>query len=84
MVAADKTGLGAYKLGLYRAFADPMNTPGLMLAPSMKAGFTFSIMDVNETESDRLIELSTPQDIFDIAALLRVAVLEYSSKPSRQ
>ena len=69
--AADKTDPGAYNLGLYRTFADPMNTPGLMLAPSMKAGFTFSIMDVNETESDRFIELSTPEDIFDIAALLR-------------
>lgn len=69
--AADKTDPGAYNLGLYRSFADPMNTPGLMLAPSMKAGFTFTIMDVNETEADKIIELSTPQDIFDIAALLR-------------
>jgi fructose 1,6-bisphosphate aldolase/phosphatase len=69
--AADKTDPGAYNLPLYRAFADPMNTPGLMLAPSMKAGFTFTIMDVNETQADSLIELSTPNDLFDIATLLR-------------
>jgi len=69
--AADKTDPGAYNLALYRTFADPMNTPGLLLAPSMKAGFTFSIMDVTETRADRIIELSTPQDYLDIAVLLR-------------
>ena len=29
--AADKTDPGAFNLPLYLAFADPMNTPGLML-----------------------------------------------------
>ena len=31
--AADKTDPGAYNLPLYLAFADPMNTPGLLLSP---------------------------------------------------
>ena len=48
-----------------------MNTPGLMLAPTMSAGFTFTIIHVNETQTDRLIELATPQDLCDLAALLR-------------
>jgi len=69
--AADKTDPGAYNLPLYLAFADPMNTPGLLLAPSMKDGFTFTIMDVNETDMDRVIELSAPRDLYDIAVLLR-------------
>lgn len=69
--AADKTDPGAYNLALYSAFADPMNTPGLMLAPSMKEGFRFVIMDVNHTEGDRIIELNAPEDLYDIAALLR-------------
>jgi fructose 1,6-bisphosphate aldolase/phosphatase len=47
--AADKTDPGAYNLPLYLAFADPMNTPGLMLAPSMAKGFKFVIMDVAHT-----------------------------------
>lgn len=48
-----------------------MNTPGLMLAPSMSEGFKFVIMDVNCTEGDRIIELNTPEDLYDVAALLR-------------
>ena len=69
--AADKTDPGAYNLPLYLAFADPMNTPGLMLAPSMAHGFKFVIMDVSYTEGDRVIELHAPEDLYDIAALLR-------------
>ena len=69
--AADKTDPGAFNLPLYLAFADPMNTPGLMLAPSMAKGFRFVILDVNNTEGDRVIELNAPEDLYDIAALLR-------------
>ena len=69
--AADKTDPGAYNLPLYFAFADPMNTPGLMLSPKMAKGFRFMIMDVNYTEGDRLIELNAPEDLYDIATLLR-------------
>lgn len=69
--AADKTDPGAYNLPLYLAFADPMTTPGLMLAPSMAKGFKFVVMDVAHTDGDRIIELNTPEDIYDLAALLR-------------
>lgn len=69
--AADKTDPGAYNLPLYLAFADVMNTPGLILAPKMGKGFRFVIMDVNYTEGDRVIELNTPENIYDIATLLR-------------
>lgn len=69
--AADKTDPGAFNLPLYLAFADPMNTPGLMLAPSMAKGFRFVIMDVNHTEGDRVIELNAPEELYEIAALLR-------------
>ncbi len=69
--AADKTDPGAFNLPLYLAFADPMNTPGLMLAPSMTGGFKFVIMDVSYTEGDRIIELNAPEDLYGIAALLR-------------
>jgi fructose 1,6-bisphosphate aldolase/phosphatase len=71
LFAADKTDPGAYNLPLYLAFADPMNTPGLLLAPSMTHGFKFVIMDVDYTDGDRIIELNTPEDTYAIAALLR-------------
>jgi fructose 1,6-bisphosphate aldolase/phosphatase len=69
--AADKTDPGAYNLPLYLAFADPMNTPGLLLSPNISKGFKFVIMDVDHTEGDRVIELNAPEDLYDIAALLR-------------
>jgi len=69
--AADKTDPGAYNLPLYLAFADPMYNSGLILAPGMAKGFRFVIMDVGYTEGDRLIELNAPEELYDIAALLR-------------
>lgn len=71
MFAADKTDPGAYNLPLYLAFADPMFCSGLLLSPSMEKGFEFKIMDVSHTEGDRIIELNAPEDLYDIAALLR-------------
>ena len=71
LFAADKTDPGAYNLPLYLAFADVMNTPGLILSPDMSRGFRFVIMDVNHAEADRVVELNTPEDMYDIAALLR-------------
>lgn len=69
--AADKTDPGAYNLPLYLGFCDPMFCSGLILSPKMREGFTFDIMDVSHTEGDRVISLSTPEDLYDIAALLR-------------
>ncbi len=69
--AADKTDPGAYNLPLYLAFADVMNTPGLILSPNISRGYRFVIMDVNNTAGDRIIELNAPEEIYDIAALLR-------------
>lgn len=69
--AADKTDPGAYNLPLYLTFADVMNTPGLILSPKLAQGFKWVIMDVNHTDGDRIIELVTPEEIYDLAALLR-------------
>ena len=38
-LAADKTDPGAFNFPLYLAFADAMNTPGLMLSPELAKGF---------------------------------------------
>ena len=71
MFAADKTDPGAYNLPVYLALTDPMYNSGLMLSPSMFKGFKFTIMDVSHTKGDRVIELNSPEEIYDIAALLR-------------
>lgn len=69
--AADKTDPGAYNLPLYLGFCDPMFNSGLILSPGMSKGFRFTIMDVNHVEADRVIELNAPEELYDIAALLR-------------
>jgi len=71
LFAADKTDPGAYNLPLYLGFADPMYNSGLILSPGMSKGFTFGIMDVSYTEGDKVIELKAPEELYDIAALLR-------------
>lgn len=71
MLMADKTEPGAYNLPLYSAFADPMNTAGLLLTPELNKGFRFRVMDVNYTRGDRVIELNLPEELYDLAALLR-------------
>jgi fructose 1,6-bisphosphate aldolase/phosphatase len=71
MFAADKTDPGAYNLPMYLTFADPMHNAGLLLSPNIKKGFKFVIMDVAYTKADRVIELNTPENIYDVAVLLR-------------
>jgi len=68
---ADKTEPGAFNLPVYLAFTDPMHCAGLILSPNLKKGFKFVIMDVSYTKGDRIIELVSPEEIYDIACLLR-------------
>ncbi|MGD9765426.1 MAG: fructose-1,6-bisphosphate aldolase/phosphatase [Candidatus Binatia bacterium] len=69
--AADKTDPGAFNLPLFLAFADVMTCPGLILSPAISQGFRWVVMDVSHTAGDRVIELHTPEEIYDLAALLR-------------
>ncbi len=67
----DKTDPGAFNLPLYRGFADPFHNTGLLLAPEMEKGFEYDIMDVNYTDADKVITLKVPEEIYDIAVLMR-------------
>lgn len=69
--AGDKCGPGVFNYPIFEAFANPYHNAGLLLAPEMVAGFTFTLMDVNNTESDRVITLKVPQDYYDLCMLLR-------------
>src|SRR4030043_248395 len=59
---ADKTSSGAWNLPLYKMFADPFNTIGLVIATTMHSGFTFEIHDV---KGQQKIRLNSPEDIYD-------------------
>lgn len=71
LFCADKTEPGAFNLPLYLSFCDPFHNPGLLISPEMKKGFEFTVMDVSATEADKIVKLSTPPDLYDLAALLR-------------
>lgn len=70
VLAADKCGPGAYNLPMFLGFADPMYCGGLML-PRLSEGFTFNIIDMDNTEGDSLIALNAPEDYYKLAVLLR-------------
>lgn len=71
LLVADKTEPGAYNLPFYKMFVDPDFTSGLILKPSIQKGFTFTVMDVDHTDGDKVIDLNTPEEIYKLATLLR-------------
>ena len=60
---ADKTSSGAWNFPLYKMFADPFNTIGLVIAENMHGGFSFEIHDVKEHKK---IILNAPEEIYDM------------------
>jgi fructose 1,6-bisphosphate aldolase/phosphatase len=67
---ADKCGPGAFNFPLWTVFTSPLYCAGLML-PAMKAGFRFTVIDMEHAGGDRTIELDTPERHIDLAILLR-------------
>lgn len=63
----DKTEPGAFNLPIYKMFADPFNTPGLVIDPSMHEGFRFEIWNIMDGTR---IELSTPDELYDILSMI--------------
>ncbi len=64
---ADKTEPGAFNLPLFRVFADPFNTAGLVIDPKMHEGFKFEVYDVFE---GRAVVLNCPEELYDLLALI--------------
>jgi len=63
----DKTSAGAFNLPLYKMFADPFNTPGLVISDPLHHGFTFEVHDVKEHKK---IMLNAPEEIYDMLIFL--------------
>jgi len=64
---ADKTAAGAWNMPLYKMFADPFNTIGLVIAPNMHGGFAFEVHDVKEHKK---ITFNCPDEIYDMLTLI--------------
>jgi len=60
---ADKTSAGAWNLPLYKMFADPFTTAGLVIAPTMHRGFRFDVHDIREHKK---ISFDCPEESYDM------------------
>jgi fructose 1,6-bisphosphate aldolase/phosphatase len=60
---ADKTEPGAWNLPLYKIFADPFNTPGLVIDNKMHKGFDFVVHDL---KANKQIRMSCPEELYDL------------------
>lgn len=60
---ADKTEPGAWNFPLFKMFADPFNTPGLVIDSKMHKGFTFEVHDLKEGTR---ISLDCPEETYDL------------------
>lgn len=65
--AADKTEPGAWNYPLYKIFADPFNTAGLVIDPKMHDGFRFEVYDLKDNKK---IFLSAPEELYDLLVLI--------------
>jgi len=66
-ILMDKTDPGAFNLPIFKMFADPFNTAGLVIDPSMHNGFKFEILDIY---NNKKVILETPSELYDLLALI--------------
>ncbi|MHB1126642.1 MAG: fructose-1,6-bisphosphate aldolase/phosphatase [Bacillota bacterium] len=64
---ADKTEPGAWNFPLYKMFADPFNTIGLVIDPNMHDGFIFEVHDLIDNKK---VFFSTPEDLYDMLVFI--------------
>ena len=64
---ADKTSSGSWNMPLYKIFADPFNTIGLVIAPNMHGGFSFEVHNVKEHQK---IVFKAPEEIYDMLVFI--------------
>ncbi|EQB67029.1 MAG: hypothetical protein AMDU2_EPLC00006G0586 [Thermoplasmatales archaeon E-plasma] len=63
----DKTEPGAFNYPIFKMFADPFNTPGLVIDNNMHEGFRFEVWDIIEGKN---IYLDAPEEMYDIISLI--------------
>jgi fructose 1,6-bisphosphate aldolase/phosphatase len=63
----DKTEPGAFNLPVFKIFADPFNTAGLIIDPSIHDGFVFEVWDIQEHKH---VMMKTPEEMYDLLALI--------------
>lgn len=67
VLAGDKTSAGSFNYPVFRIFADPMNTAGLIIDPNMAGGFKFEVLDSRENSK---VVLKCPEEMYELIGLL--------------
>ena len=67
VLAADKASSSAFNYPLYRIFADPSNTAGLVIDPQMAGGFKFEVLDVKKNMK---VVIKAPEELNELVALI--------------
>jgi len=65
--AADKTEPGAFNYPMFRIFADPTSTAGLVIDVNMAGGFKFEVFDTVESKK---VVLKCPEEMYELIALI--------------
>ena len=63
----DKTEPGAFNFPIFKIFADPFNTAGLIIDPNLHDGFVFEVWDIQKHKN---VFLKTPEEMYDLLALI--------------
>ena len=63
----DKCAPGAWNLPLFRIFADPFNTIGLVIDPSSHDGYDFLVHEVHHGKN---VMMHCPEEMYDLLALI--------------
>ncbi len=64
---ADKTEPGAWNLPVYKMFADPFNTIGLVIDPKAHCGFNFEVRDLIENKK---VTFAAPEELYDLLVFI--------------
>jgi fructose 1,6-bisphosphate aldolase/phosphatase len=63
----DKTEPGAFNFPVFKMFADPFNTAGLIIDPNLHDGFVFEVWDILEHKQ---VFMKAPEEMYDLLALI--------------
>jgi fructose 1,6-bisphosphate aldolase/phosphatase len=63
----DKTEPGAFNLPVFKIFADPFNTAGLVVDPNAHDGFVFEVWDIQE---HKRVMMSCPEEMYSLLAMI--------------
>jgi fructose 1,6-bisphosphate aldolase/phosphatase len=64
---ADKTSAGAWNMPLFKMFADPFNTAGLVISPPLHDGFRFEVHDL---KGHKRVFFDTPAEMYDLLVFI--------------